>query len=205
MQHKLPALPYAQDALEPHISAETLSYHHGKHHATYVDKLNKAIVDTEYEDKSLEDIILSADGGIFNNAAQIWNHSFYWHCMSPDGGGEPGDPIAQIIERDFGSQDDFKQQFSDAAATLFGSGWTWLVLQKDGKLAIKNTSNADTPVREGITPLLTCDVWEHAYYLDYQNSRPNYLKAFWELVDWEFVNKLYAVAEKNEQSSSTAA
>lgn len=202
MTHKLPALPYAQDALQPHISAETLSFHHGKHHATYVDKLNAAIVDTEYADKSLEDIILSSDGGIFNNAAQIWNHSFYWRCLSPDGGGEPENPIAEIIERDFGSLDDFKKQFSDSAATLFGSGWTWLVLQKDGKLAIMNTSNADTPVRQGITPLLTCDVWEHAYYLDYQNSRPNYLKAFWELVDWEFVNKLYSVAEKNEQSAA---
>lgn len=198
MPHKLPALPYAQDALEPHISAETLSFHHGKHHATYVDKLNAAIVGTEYEDKSLEDVIMSADGGIFNNAAQIWNHSFYWRCLSPNGGGKPKNPLAGIIERDFGSLDDFKQQFSEAAATLFGSGWTWLILQKDGKLAIKNTTNADTPVREGITPLLTCDVWEHAYYLDYQNKRPDYLKAFWEIVNWEYVNKLYAAAEKGE-------
>ena len=205
MQHKLPALPYAQDALEPHISAETLSYHHGKHHATYVDKLNKAIEDTEYEDKSLEEIIMSADGGIFNNAAQVWNHSFYWRCLSPDGGGTPENPIARVIERDFGSQEDFKKQFTDTATTLFGSGWTWLVLQKDGKLAIKNTSNADTPVREGITPLLTCDVWEHAYYLDYQNKRPDYLKAFWKVVDWEFVNQLYAIAEKNEQKNKSAA
>ena len=205
MHHKLPALPYAQDALEPHISAETLSYHHGKHHATYVDKLNKAIEDTEYEDKSLEEIIMSADGGIFNNAAQVWNHSFYWHCLSPDCGGTPENPIARVIERDFGSQKDFEKQFTDTATTLFGSGWTWLVLQKDGKLAIKNTSNAETPVREGITPLLTCDVWEHAYYLDYQNKRPDYLKAFWKVVDWEFVNQLYAIAEKNEQKNKSAA
>lgn len=187
-QHQLPELPYAKNALEPHISEETLEYHYGKHHATYVNKLNDMIAGTEFESMSLEDIIKKASGGIFNNAAQVWNHSFYWNCLSPEGGGEPEADLAAAIEKAFNSFADFKKQFTEAAVGNFGSGWTWLVKTPDGKLEIVNTSNAETPISGDKQPLLTCDVWEHAYYIDYRNARPSYLDAFWKLVNWKFVS-----------------
>lgn len=193
--HTLPELPYPLDALEPYISKQTLSFHYGKHHAAYVDKLNKAVQETPFFGKTLEEIIASAQGPIFNNAAQAWNHAFYWRCLSPNGGDESENKIIQAIERDFKTLQDFKQSFTDAAASLFGSGWTWLVMNKNGKLKIINTQNADTPLSLGHTPLLVCDVWEHAYYLDYQNARPDYLQAFWKLVDWEFVNEQFIAVE----------
>ena len=187
MTHNLPELPYAQNLLEPHISAETIEYHYGKHHATYVTNLNNLIPGTEFEEMSLEEIIGKSSGGIFNNAAQIWNHTFYWNCLSPNGGGEPADSLAQAISQAFGSFDSFKEKFSTSAVTNFGSGWTWLVKNADGSLEIFNTGNAGTPLTEGKQPLLTCDVWEHAYYVDYRNARPKYVEAFWNLVNWEFV------------------
>jgi Fe-Mn family superoxide dismutase len=188
MEHKLPDLPYAMDALEPHISRETLEYHYGKHHARYVGNLNKLIPDTEFADKSLEDIIKTSSAGIFNNAAQVWNHSFYWNCLSPNGGGEPSGTLADAINSAFGSVADFKEKFATSAATNFGSGWTWLVKNADGSLEIVNTSNAATIMtEEGKTPVLTCDVWEHAYYVDYRNARPKYVEAYWSLVNWDFV------------------
>ena len=187
MEHKLPELPYAMDALEPHISRETLEYHYGKHHATYVTNLNNLIKDSEYADMSLEDIIMNSSGGVFNNAAQIWNHTFYWHSLSPNGGGEPSGALADAINNSFGSFADFKEKFTQTAVTTFGSGWGWLVQQDDGSLTLASTSNAGTPLTEaGKTPLMTCDVWEHAYYIDYRNARPQYLAAFWELVNWDF-------------------
>jgi len=188
MEHKLPELPYAMDALEPHISKETLEYHYGKHHKTYVDNLNKLIPGTEFEKLSLEDIIKKSSGGIFNNAAQIWNHSFYWNCLSPKGG-EPGGALADAIKKSFGSLDEFKQKFSQTAVTTFGSGWAWLVKNAVGDLEIISTSNAGCPLTEGKTPLLTCDVWEHAYYIDYRNARPKYVETFWKIVNWDFVAK----------------
>ncbi|HFD80838.1 MAG TPA: superoxide dismutase [Fe] [Gammaproteobacteria bacterium] len=187
MAHELPPLPYEMNALEPHISAETLEYHYGKHHQTYVTNLNKLIEGTEFENASLEDIIKKADGGIFNNAAQVWNHTFYWNCLSPNGGGEPSGALADAINQAFGSFDAFKEKFSTSAVTNFGSGWTWLVRNKDDGLEIVNTSNAGNPMVDGHTPLLTCDVWEHAYYIDYRNARPKYVEAFWNLVNWDFV------------------
>ena len=188
MPIELPALPYAQDALEPHISKETLEFHYGKHHNTYVVKLNGLIDGTPDADKSLEEIVQNSSGGVFNNAAQIWNHTFYWHCLSPNGGGEPAGAVADAINGAFGSFAEFKSKFTDSAVNNFGSGWTWLVKNADGSLAIVNTSNAATPLTdEGVTPLLTVDVWEHAYYIDYRNARPNYMEAFWNLVNWEFV------------------
>ena len=188
MSIELPALPYAQDALEPHISEETLEFHYGKHHNTYVVKLNGLIDGTPDADKSLEEIVQNSSGGVFNNAAQIWNHTFYWHCLSPNGGGEPAGAVADAINGAFGSFAEFKSKFTDSAVNNFGSGWTWLVKNADGSLAIVNTSNAATPLTdEGVTPLLTVDVWEHAYYIDYRNARPNYMEAFWNLVNWEFV------------------
>ncbi len=192
MAHELPPLPYAKDALAPHISAETLDYHYGKHHQTYVTNLNKLIEGTEFADASLEDIIRKAKGGLFNNAAQIWNHTFYWHCLSPDGGGEPSGALADAINKAFGSVADFKEKFSTSAATNFGSGWTWLVKNKDGSVEIVNTSNADTPLTGDQVPLLTCDVWEHAYYIDYRNARPKYVEAFWNLVNWDFAAENFA-------------
>ena len=188
-EHTLPALPYPNDALEPHISAETLEYHHGKHHASYVRKLNKQIPGTEFESASLEEIIRKASGGIFNNGAQVWNHTFYWNCLSPDGGGNPVGALAQVIDRTFGDFTQFKERFSESAATNFGSGWTWLVKNPDGSLAVVNTSNADNPMTDGSQPLLTCDVWEHAYYIDYRNARKKYIEAFWNLVNWDFVTQ----------------
>jgi superoxide dismutase, Fe-Mn family len=189
MAHTLPDLPYAKDALEPHISRETLEFHYGKHHRTYVDKLNGLIEGTKFADASLEDIVRESSGGVFNNAAQVWNHTFYWHCLSPDGGGKPDGKLATAIDKSFDSFDKFKDQFSDKATTLFGSGWAWLVKKADGSLAIVQTSNAETPLTGDAKPLLTCDVWEHAYYIDYRNARPKYLEAFWNLVNWEFVEK----------------
>lgn len=188
MSFQLPELPYAKDALEPHISKETLEYHYGKHHNTYVVKLNGLIEGTEFEGKSLEDIIKTSSGGVFNNAAQVWNHTFYWHCLSPNGGGEPTGELADAINKAFGSFEEFKTQFTTSAVNNFGSGWTWLVKKADGSVAIVNTSNAETPVtHDGETPLMTVDVWEHAYYIDYRNVRPDYMNGFWALVNWEFV------------------
>ena len=186
MVHELPALPYAKNALEPHISAETIEYHYGKHHQTYVNNLNNLVKGTEFESMSLEDIIKKSSGGIFNNSAQVWNHTFYWNCLSPDGGGAPSGALAEAINKAFGSFDAFKEKFSTSAATNFGSGWTWLVKSADGGLEIVNTSNAGTPLTDGKTPLLTCDVWEHAYYIDYRNARPKYVEHFWNLVNWNF-------------------
>ena len=189
MTHELPKLPYELDALQPHISKETLEYHYGKHHRTYVDKLNAAIENTDMAKLSLEEIIKKSEAGVFNNAAQVWNHTFYWHCLKPKGGGNPTGKIADAINKSFGSFDQFKEKFSTAAVNNFGSGWTWLIQKDDGTLIIKNTSNADTPIREGIQPILTIDVWEHAYYVDYRNARPKYVEAFWNLVNWDTANK----------------
>jgi Fe-Mn family superoxide dismutase len=189
MAIELPALPYAIDALAPHISKETLEFHHGKHHKTYVDKLNGMLPGTEFEDKSLEDIIKAASGPVFNNAAQIWNHTFYWNCLSPNGGGEPTGGVADAINNAFGSFADFQAQFNDKAVNNFGASWTWLVKNADGALEIVNTSNAGTPMTDGQTALLTVDLWEHAYYIDFRNVRPKYLEAFWTLVNWDFVAK----------------
>ena len=191
-KHKLPDLPYAIDALEPHISAETLQFHHGKHHATYVDKLNGMIPGSEFESATLEEIIQGASGGMFNNAAQIWNHSFYWNCLSPNGGGAPGQKLGEAIDQTFGSFDEFKDQFAAAALGNFGSGWTWLVKNNAGGLEIVNTDDAENPMTQDYLPLLTCDVWEHAYYIDYRNRRPDYIAAFWQLVNWDFVANNYA-------------
>ncbi|WP_340608825.1 superoxide dismutase [Fe] [Xenorhabdus bharatensis] len=189
MSFELPALPYAKDALEPHISAETLEYHYGKHHNAYVVNLNNLIKGTEFAGKTLEEIIETSDGGIFNNAAQVWNHTFYWHSLSPNGGGEPTGKVAEAINKAFGSFAEFKQQFTDSALKNFGSGWTWLVKKTDGSLAIVNTSNAATPLTGEDKPVLTVDVWEHAYYIDYRNARPQYLEHFWALVNWQFVEE----------------
>jgi Fe-Mn family superoxide dismutase len=192
MAHELPALPYAMNALEPVISQETLEYHYGKHHNAYVTNLNNLIPGTEFENMSLEDIIMKSSGGVFNNAAQVWNHTFYWNCLSPNGGGEPGGALAEAIDKAFGSFAAFKEAFTKSAATNFGSGWTWLVKGADGGVEIANTSNAGTPMTDGKKALLTVDVWEHAYYIDYRNARPKYLEEFWKLVNWDFVAANYA-------------
>ena len=192
MIHELPALPYAKDALQPHISAETIEYHYGKHHQAYVTNLNNLIKGTEFEAMSLEDIIMKSSAGVFNNAAQVWNHTFYWNCLSPNGGGAPTGALADAINTKWGSFDAFKEAFSKAAVGTFGSGWAWLVKGKDGALDIVSTSNAATPMTNGQTALMTCDVWEHAYYVDYRNARPKYVEGFWNLVNWSFVSKNYA-------------
>ena len=194
MSITLPELPYAMNALEPRISKETLEFHYGKHHNAYVVNLNKFIeADASLAGKSLEEIIQSSDGGVFNNAAQVWNHTFYWNSLSPNGGGEASGDLATAIDSAFGSFAEFKDKFTAAAAGNFGSGWTWLVKNSTGSLEIMNTSNAGTVItEEGITPLLTCDVWEHAYYIDYRNARPEYLKNYWELVNWEFAAANFA-------------
>ncbi|HEX7387116.1 MAG TPA: Fe-Mn family superoxide dismutase [Castellaniella sp.] len=189
MAFTLPKLPYALDALAPHISKETLEYHYGKHHAGYVTKLNAAIEGTELAALSLEDIIRKATGGVFNNAAQVWNHTFYWNSLSPNGGGEPSGALRKALEAKWGGVDAFKAEFSKQAGANFGSGWTWLVKKSDGSLAIVNTSNAGTVVNTNDKALLTCDVWEHAYYIDYRNARPSYLEHFWHLVNWDFAAK----------------
>ena len=187
MTYQYPSLPYDDNALEPYISRETLEYHHGKHHKAYVDKLNALVAGTDDEKKTLEQLICTADAGVFNNAAQVWNHTFYWNCLSPHGGGKPAGELLRKIEAQFDSFSEFKMAFTQAAATQFGSGWAWLVLNSDGQLQIKQTSNADNPLRDGDKPLLTCDVWEHAYYVDYRNARPKYIENFWHLVNWDFV------------------
>ncbi|MBU3824654.1 MAG: superoxide dismutase [Fe] [Candidatus Oceanisphaera merdipullorum] len=192
MAFELPALPYAKNALLPHISEETLEYHYGKHHNSYVVNLNNLVPGTEFEGKSLEEIIKTSTGGVFNNAAQIWNHTFYWHCLAPNGGGEPTGALADAIKAAFGSFDAFKEEFTKSCVSNFGSGWTWLVKNADGTVAIANTSNAGCPLTGDATPLLTCDVWEHAYYIDYRNVRPDYVKAFWSLVNWEFAAENFA-------------
>lgn len=192
MAFELPPLPYAKDALEPHISAETLEYHYGKHHQTYVNNLNNLVPGTEFEGQSLESIITKSSGGVFNNAAQVWNHTFYWNCLTPNGNDAVSGDLAQAIDAKFGSFDEFKDQFTKSAATNFGSGWTWLVKNADGSIEIVNTSNAGCPLTAGQTPLLTCDVWEHAYYIDYRNARPKYLESFWKLVNWDFVAANFA-------------
>jgi Fe-Mn family superoxide dismutase len=189
MTFKLPELPYSTDALAPAISQETIEYHYGKHHLAYVNNLNKLILDTEFEKADLEEIIKKSSGAVFNNAAQVWNHTFYWHCLSPNGGGEPKNELAKAIEKSFGSFAAFKEQFTQIAASTFGSGWAWLVKDSKGSLMIKSTGNAGTPMTEGLKALLTCDVWEHAYYIDYRNLRPDYIAAFWKLVNWDFVEK----------------
>jgi Fe-Mn family superoxide dismutase len=185
MQHQLPPLPYGLDALEPHISRETMEFHYGKHHKAYVDKLNELIKGKPQEKMTLEEIVRNSAGPIFNNAAQAWNHTFFWQCMSPDGRAPEGD-FARAIQGSFGSLEKFKDEFSSAATSVFGSGWTWLVTDASGKLAIKSTQNADTPIADSGIPLLTCDVWEHAYYIDYRNARPQFVKAFWNVVNWQF-------------------
>jgi Fe-Mn family superoxide dismutase len=187
MTHELPPLPYAMDALAPHISKETLEFHYGKHHKTYVDNLNKLLPGTEFENLSLEDIVRKSSGGMFNNAAQIWNHTFYWNCLAPNAGGKPTGALASAIDQAFGSFDTFKEKFSQTAVTTFGSGWGWLVKNASGGLELVSTSNAGCPLTGGQTPLLTCDVWEHAYYIDYRNARPKYVESFWNLVNWDFV------------------
>lgn len=187
MSFELPALPYAIDALAPHISQETLEFHHGKHHATYVAKLNGLVEGTDLASKSLEELIKTSEGGVFNNAAQIWNHTFYWNSLSPNGGGEATGALLEAINASFGSYADFVAKFNDSAVNNFGASWTWLVKNADGSLAIVNTSNAATPLTDDtITPLMTVDLWEHAYYIDYRNVRPNYLKGFWSLINWDF-------------------
>ena len=187
MEHTLPALPYAMDALQPHISKETLEYHYGKHHQTYVTNLNNLIKGTEFEQSKLEQIIQKSSGGIFNNAAQIWNHTFYWNGLTPNGGGTPTGILADAIQRKWGSFEAFKTAFTQSCTTNFGSGWTWLVKKSDGSLDIVNTSNAATPLTGSDIPLMTCDVWEHAYYVDYRNARAKYIESFWNLVNWDFV------------------
>ena len=191
MTFELPALPYANDALAPLISAETIEFHYGKHHQTYVTNLNNLVPGTEFEGLSLEDIVKKSSGGIFNNAAQVWNHTFYWNCLSPNGGGAPTGGLANAIERTFGSFEEFKEAFSKCAVTTFGSGWAWLVKNANGTLELVSTSNAGCPLTAGQTPILTCDVWEHAYYIDFRNARPKYLEAFWALVNWEFASSNY--------------
>ncbi len=192
MSHQLPKLPYDLNALEPHISKETLEYHYGKHHQAYVNNLNKLIEGTEHADKSLENIITSSTGGIFNNAAQIWNHTFYWNCLSPEGGGEADGDLANAIEKQFGSFENFKNEFTKTAATTFGSGWAWLAKNDKGDLEILSTSNAALPMTQGKKALLTCDVWEHAYYIDTRNDRPKYISNFWNVVNWDFVANNYS-------------
>jgi Fe-Mn family superoxide dismutase len=192
MSFSLPPLPYAMDALMPHISTETLEYHYGKHHQTYVTNLNNLVKGTAFENMSLEEIITTATGGIFNNAAQVWNHTFYWNCLAPNAGGEPTGRLAMLINEAFGSFAAFKEKFSQTALTTFGSGWAWLVQHQDGSLALVSTSNAATPMTSGQRALLTCDVWEHAYYVDYRNARAKYVEAFWQLVNWDFVSQQLA-------------
>lgn len=192
MAFELPALPYAKDALSPHLSAETLEFHHGKHHQTYVTNLNNLVPGTEFDGLSLEEIIKKSSGGVFNNAAQIWNHTFYWNSLSPNGGGEPSGVLADAINAKFGSFAGFQEEFTKCAVTTFGSGWAWLVKNADGSLALVSTSNAGCPLTTGQVPLLTCDVWEHAYYIDYRNARPKYLEAFWALVNWDFAAANFA-------------
>lgn len=195
MEHTLPPLPYAMDALAPVISKETLEFHYGKHHQAYVTNLNNLVKGTEFDGKPLEDVIKASSGGVFNNAAQIWNHTFYWHSLAPKsagGGAAPSGALAAAIDKAWGSFDAFKEAFTKSAVGNFGSGWTWLVKKPDGTLAIVNTSNAATPLTTADKPLLTCDVWEHAYYIDYRNARPKYLESFWQIANWGFAARNFA-------------
>lgn len=189
---ELPKLPYALDALEPYISKETLEYHYGKHHQAYVNNLNNLVKDSEFANQPLEKIIMQASGPVFNNAAQIWNHTFYWHCMTPQSTLEPTGKLADAIKKKFGSFEDFKKQFTEAGTKLFGSGWTWLAQDSKGEIEIINESNAGLPMKSNKKALFTCDVWEHAYYIDYRNARPKYLENFWKIVNWEFVAKNFS-------------
>jgi len=188
MEHKLPPLPYSMNGLEPYISKETLEFHYGKHHQAYVTNLNNQIKNTEYENESLENIIKKSSGGVFNNAAQVWNHTFFWQCMKSNGGGEPSGALADAINAKWQSFDRFKEEFTKNCVSNFGSGWTWLVKKADGSLDIVNTSNAATPLTSTDKPLMTCDVWEHAYYIDYRNARAKFVEAFWNVVNWDFVS-----------------
>jgi Fe-Mn family superoxide dismutase len=192
MEHLLPPLPYAKDALQPHISAETLEYHYGKHHQAYVTNLNNLIKGTEFENLPLEEIIKKSSGGVFNNSAQVWNHTFFWNCMKPNGGGAPTGAVANAINAKWGTFEKFKEEFSKSAVGNFGSGWTWLVKKADGSVDIVNTSNAATPLTTADKPLLTVDVWEHAYYIDYRNARPKFVEMWWNLVNWDFVSQNFA-------------
>jgi Fe-Mn family superoxide dismutase len=189
MEHTLPPLPYAKNALEPHMSEETLEFHYGKHHQTYVTNLNKLIPGTEFENLSLEDIVRKSSGGIFNNSAQIWNHTFFWNSLSPNGGGKPSGALGEAIDKKYGSYDKFKEEFTKVAVGTFGSGWAWLVKKPDGSLDIVSTSNAATPLTTDAKPLLTLDVWEHAYYIDYRNARPKFVEAFWNIANWKFAEQ----------------
>jgi Fe-Mn family superoxide dismutase len=200
MQHQLPPLPFARDALEPHISRETLDFHYGKHHAAYVKKLNELIAGTDFEDAPLEDIVRFASGGIFNNGAQAWNHDFYWKCLAARGGGKPAGDLAQAIKSAFGSFEGFHATFTQAADNLFGSGWVWLAQTSSGGLAVLSAADAGNPLRDGHKPLLACDVWEHAYYIDRRNARPDYVKAFWEVVNWNFAAENFAAAPERHAS-----
>jgi len=192
MEHTLPALPYAIDALQPHMSKETLEFHHGKHHQTYVTNLNNLVKGTEFEQASLVDIVKRSSGPVFNNAAQIWNHTFFWNCLTPTTSGHPSGALAAAIEAKWGSLAAFQEAFTKSALGNFGSGWTWLVKKADGSVDIANTSNAATPLSGADVPLLTCDVWEHAYYIDHRNRRPDFLAAFWKLTNWTFAEHNYA-------------
>jgi superoxide dismutase, Fe-Mn family len=191
MKHELPPLPYPMEALEPHMSRETLEFHHGKHHRAYVTKLNELIQGTEFADSPLETIVKKASGPIFNNGAQAWNHEFFWNCLAPRAGGTPKGELARAVDAAFGSFDALKKKFNEAGVGRFGSGWVWLCADGEGKLSVASTANADNPMREGKTPVLTCDVWEHAYYIDYRNARPDFLNAFWNLVNWPFVESAW--------------
>lgn len=189
MEHQLPPLPFGYEALEPFISTETLTFHHDKHHRAYVTKTNELIRGTMYENLPLEELILKTEGSLFNNAAQAYNHSFFWNCLSPKGGGLPGGKVLELVTKTWGAFDKFKEDFSKATVSLFGSGWTWLVQNEKGMLEIINTENADTPLRYHLKPILTLDVWEHAYYIDYRNARPDFVKAFWSVINWDFANE----------------
>jgi Fe-Mn family superoxide dismutase len=192
MNFELPKLPYELNALEPFINKTTLEFHYGKHHQAYVNNLNNLVPGTKFENASLEEIVKGADGGIFNNGAQVWNHTFYFTSFTPNAPKEPTGDLADAIKANFGSFSEFKEKFSKAAATLFGSGWAWLVKNSDGKLEIVQESNAGNPLKQGLTPILTCDVWEHAYYLDYQNKRPDYISSFWEILNWDLISTRYS-------------
>jgi len=192
MEHQLPSLPYPMDGLQPHLSQETLEYHYGRHHQAYVTNLNGLIKNTEFENASLEEIVRKSSGGVFNNAAQVWNHTFFWHCMKPQGGGVPSGALADAIKARWGSFDSFREEFTRNCVSNFGSGWTWLVKKADGSVDIVNTSNAGTPLTGADKPLLTCDVWEHAYYIDYRNARAKFVEAFWNVVNWDFVAQNFA-------------
>ena len=194
MAFQQPELPYALDALAPFLSEEQMDFHYNKHHAGYFTNLNKLVEGTPQAEMSLRDLVIASEGGVFNNAAQAWNHTFFWNCMAPGGGGEPGGELAEAIRRDFGSLEEFREQFSNAAVTLFGSGWAWLAKGQDGKLSITQGSNADVPLKQQLEPILTVDVWEHAYYVDYRNRRADFVQGFWDVVNWDFAQKTFAGA-----------